>query len=443
MSEPCEKQLEMMRLWLEKLASNDFASATLLTGDPLLRPIAGEMNLIADRMRDTQERLKKGHALNIRYEVAARAMDFRDLDDLLTRSLHILRNVAQADAGLVWLVDHEEKLRVAAASGIREERLMGQRAEPLRRALTDPALRSEKIQIIDDAQLLDQVLTESRGADYSMMCIPLKVRGKALGVFNLFVLKGSVEEDGNLNDLLEGVTRHLAIGVENARIMDIRMQKVIQEERLQLAHELHDSLAQSIASLRFQIRVLDQTLQIGDEPGIWHEMERIEESIETANQELRELIAHFRGASHKRNIVSAIQELLDRFHTINGIQVFLQKEWHPVLLPREKEIQMYRIAQEALSNIRKHAQANMVRILMRSNPAGHIHMMIEDDGVGIRFREMDDFSEHFGMKIMQERASKLGGTLKIESEPDEGTRIILDFEHDEYNDPDAGRKTTI
>ncbi len=443
MQEQCKEQLELMRRWLDKLADGDYASATLLTTEPLLQPLAGEMNLVADRMRDTQERLQKGHALNIRYEVAARAMDFRDLDDLLTRSLHVLRNVAQADAGLVWLVDHEEKLRVAAASGIREDRLLGQRAEPLRRALTEPALRTGTVQLVDNPELMEQVLSNGQGAEYSMMCIPLTVRDKTLGVFNLFVHKGSVEEDRNLNDLLEGVTRHLAIGVENARIMDIRMQKVIQEERLQLAHELHDSLAQSIASLRFQMRVLDQTLQIGDEPGIWQEMERIEESIETANQELRELIAHFRGSIHKRNIVSAMQELLDRFHAINGIQVFLQKEWKPILLPREKEIQMYRIAQEALSNIRKHAQANMVRILMRSDGKGHVHMMIEDDGVGIRFREMDDFSEHFGMKIMQERANKLGGTLRIESEPDEGTRVILDFYHNEYDDPDAGRRTTI
>ncbi len=433
----------MMRHWLNKLADGDYAAATLQTADPLLKSLAGEMNLVADRMRETQEQLQQRQTINIRYEVAARAMDLRDLDDLLTRSLHILRNVAQVDAGLVWMVDHEEKVRVVAASGIREDRLLGQRAEPLRRALTEPALRSGNRQMIDDPELMVQVLNHRSDQPYTMMCIPLESNGRRVGVFDLFIRKGTVEEDRNLNDLLEGIVRHLAIGVDNARVMDIRMQKVIQEERLQLAHELHDSLAQSIASLRFQVRVLDQSLQIGEEQGIWQEIERIEESIETANQELRELIAHFRGASHKRNILSAMQELLDRFHAINGIQVFLQKEWHPILLPREKEIQMYRIAQEALSNIRKHAKANMVRVLMRSDDRGHVHMMVEDDGVGIRLRKMDDFNEHFGLKIMRERAEKLGGTLKIESEPDEGTRIILEFRHDEFEDPDAGRRTTI
>lgn len=432
--------------WLEKLSQDDFASATILASDDVFFELRGGMNQITDKVRGHQEELKKGNALRVRYEVAARAMDFRDLDDLLTRSLHALRNVAQSEAAMVWLIDHQNKIKLAASTGIRDSYLIGKQSEPLKAKLTQKAIDTGMLQVIEsDSACVDLLCTPPCSADDEIraIAVPLVTHGKTLGIFNLFVEKKSLEKDVNLQTMLEGVTRHLAVGVENARIIDLRLQKVLQEERTQMAHELHDSLAQSIASLRFQVRVLDQTLQSGNDVAIWQEMERIEESIETANAELRELIQHFRGPRNERNIVTAIQELIERFKQINGIQVYFQKEWQPVYLPREIEIQMYRIVQEALSNIRKHAKANMVRVLVRYDEQGDVHLLIEDDGIGIRFRDIDDFGDHFGVKIMQERAQKLGGTLKIEGEAGEGTRIMLDFHYEGHGDTDTGRTAAM
>jgi two-component system nitrate/nitrite sensor histidine kinase NarX len=89
-----------------------------------------------------------------------------------------------------------------------------------------------------------------------------------------------------------------------------------------------------------------------------------------------------------------------------------------------------------LWNIRKHSQAKTVRILLRNNPDTYCHVLIEDDGVGINKQVYGSAGEHVGLTIMRERANKIGGNLRIESEPGEGTRVVL-----EINKPPAGNPT--
>ena len=91
---------------------------------------------------------------------------------------------------------------------------------------------------------------------------------------------------------------------------DVQTQQQRLEERTQLANELHDSLAQTLASLKFQIRVLDDTLRQDSESAVWQEMERIESSVDEANVELRELIAHFRAPLSRHGLIPGIRRLL-------------------------------------------------------------------------------------------------------------------------------------
>jgi len=96
-----------------------------------------------------------------------------------------------------------------------------------------------------------------------------------------------------------------------------------------------------------------------------------------------------------------------------------------------------RIVQEALANIRKHSQANAVRVLMRANKDRTFMVMVEDDGIGIQNRVMEGGpGEHLGLNILQERASRIGGDLKIESESGEGTRVTLRFPMPDESSPE-------
>ncbi len=94
---------------------------------------------------------------------------------------------------------------------------------------------------------------------------------------------------------------------ENARTLSII------EERTRMAHELHDSLAQTLASLRFKVRLFDDSLNQGDEEVIWHELEGLENTIDEAYSELRSLITHFRAPIDGKGVVRAVERVVERF----------------------------------------------------------------------------------------------------------------------------------
>lgn len=209
---------------------------------------------------------------------------------------------------------------------------------------------------------------------------------------------------------------------------ELQAQRDRLEERAQLANELHDSLAQTLASLRFQVRVLDDTLRQDNELAVWQEMERIQGSLDEANVELRELIAHFRAPVSKHGLMPGIRKLLSRFRKETGTEAVLQNQAHDVELGAEEENQVLRIVQEALTNARKHSRANMVRVLLSQDNAGRFRVIIEDDGIGFTPEAEDhDTDRHFGLAIMRERAEAVGAALGVESEPGEGTRVVVEL----------------
>jgi nitrate/nitrite-specific signal transduction histidine kinase len=214
---------------------------------------------------------------------------------------------------------------------------------------------------------------------------------------------------------------------QKTRSLDLEKNRLARmEERVTLANELHDSLAQTLASLRFQVRVLDETLHQGDECAIWEEMERVENSLDEAHLELRELIAHFRAPIDKRGLLPAIETTVSRFRQETDIAIFLQNHWRDYELAADAELHILRIIQEALTNIRKHSEADTVRILLRQDADGARLVLIEDDGVGFdQPAGCDHPGQHIGLSIMYERARSIDAELNIDSEVGEGTRILL------------------
>jgi two-component system nitrate/nitrite sensor histidine kinase NarX len=228
------------------------------------------------------------------------------------------------------------------------------------------------------------------------------------------------------------IGQHLGMAIQKTRLDEETRRVGIIDERNRLAHELHDSLAQSLASLRFQVRVLDDTLQSGIGSQVWTEMERIENSLDEAYHELRDLIAHCRVRNESQDLSQNIKALVNRYRNETDIHFLLQIEWGSLVLPSDTEMQVLRIIQEALRNIYKHSDANTVRVLLSKTGEHDYHVLIEDDGIGFsRNQKNVSGGEHIGLKIMQERARRFGGKLEIESEPGEGTRVGLSFTYRE------------
>ena len=248
------------------------------------------------------------------------------------------------------------------------------------------------------------------------------------GDFSARLLMPEAEAISGLADDINRLAEWLE-SLAHERERELLVQRERLEERTQLANELHDSLAQTLASLKFQVRVLDDTLRQDSEPAIWQEMERIESSLDEANVELRELIAHFRAPVSKHGLMSGIRRLLSRFRKETGTEAVLQNQAQDVELAPEEEIQVLRIVQESLANVRKHSRANMVRVLLSRDSTNRFRLVIEDDGTGMALQAGDHDSEHhFGLAIMRERAAAVGAALSIESEPGEGTRVVMELD---------------
>ena len=203
------------------------------------------------------------------------------------------------------------------------------------------------------------------------------------------------------------------------------------KERARLSGELHDSLAQTLASVRMQVRLLDATLQRGDEAQAWQELEKIQDGLEEADRELRELIEHFRAPVDEGGLAPALERAVERFRrACPEVRALLQTRWEGLELPDEAEFQLARVAQEALANVRKHARARTVRVLLAGDAAnGRCRLLVEDDGIGFEAPAADAAGGgHIGLGLLRDRAAELGGRLQIESEPGEGTRVALEFE---------------
>ncbi len=202
------------------------------------------------------------------------------------------------------------------------------------------------------------------------------------------------------------------------------------KERAHMSGELHDSLAQTLAGIKIQVRVLDETLHQGDEAQAWQELERIEGNLEQANHELRELIAHLRAPIEGSGLLPKVEQVVERFrHDCPETQIFVQSQWEDLLLPAEQELQIVRIIQEALANVRKHAQASTVRIMIAGDAQSRqCRVLVEDDGVGLKKVPQENVAgRHIGLNLLRERARRLGGELRVESEPGEGVQVALNF----------------
>jgi two-component system nitrate/nitrite sensor histidine kinase NarX len=371
--------------------------------------------------------------LGILYDVAASINVSRNLNDLLTRFLHTLTEAVGARAAAVRLLSEDGNMKIAASIGLPQEMIDRERSLTAENCLCGDAVKG------DDMHVQDTLLPcwKEIGKDFfaerhlAMLVVPLQYRGQTLGVYNLYVDGKSFQQRHDTQDLFTSIGHHLGMAIDRARLDEEANRLSIMEERTRIAHELHDSLAQTLASVRFQVRVLDETLHQGDEAAAWQELERIENNLDEAHTELRELIAHFRAPISKLELIPSIEQAVERFrHTCSGVHVFLQKEWPDRPLPAEHEIQVLRIVQEALVNIRKHAHADTVRVMLYGDDHGSYRILVEDDGIGIGIASPPSTpGEHVGISIMEDRAKRIGGKLRIDSDPGEGVQVILTFRY--------------
>ena len=258
-----------------------------------------------------------------------------------------------------------------------------------------------------------------------VVTVPLDHKGGNLGVICLFTESSEPAEPRERHRLLLSVGRHLGMSIAKARTDDESKMLSIVHERAVIAYELHDSLAQTLVSLRLQADMLADSLAgAGRE---FPELARIRASLEDANVELRELIAGFRASAGGRDLRTALEEMAARFNAQSALAVHLQIDGDLPEFSAGPRLQVVRIVGEALANACAHGHGRLARVLVRGG-AESVRVLVEDDGEGFSAPPCADASgDHIGLSVMRERARWLGGTLAIESEPGEGTRVTLAF----------------
>ena len=391
-------------------------------------------NMINQLSRETEVQLQKhtdyisreSQSLAILYEVTSSINASRDITEIFQKSLDSLCENLKASAGIIRQVMEPNNIEAVAIFGNVKKSFLASMNSllPIREGIEQklyPTMELASVTVLD---------SYTDGADeIQVVSVPILYRDKSSGVINLFFPQPNDTNLSNYKELLLSIGQHLGTAVEKYRLDEDESQLLVMQERTRLSHELHDSLAQTMASLRIQVRILDEIFHSSDEAAIWEQMERVEYTIEQANIQLRELIAHFQIPMNKRGLISSIQETIKLVQDETSIQIYLQNEWSTQELPARVELQVLRIIQECIANIRKHSQARSVRVLLRTYRVGGGHyVLIEDDGVGFDESEIKPVGgKHLGLTILRDRAQQINGEITIDSDPGEGTRVTLQF----------------
>ncbi len=371
----------------------------------------------------------KTRSLQVLYDVAASVSQSQNINHLLKDYLYTLESLVGSVSSSMQIRTHGHDYKVIAHSGEFE---LSQHHKILDQCFKNTQFQTKLVWIESINHYLEDDKTHTQ---YGLICIPLNYRDKFLGSYHLIIHSDKSYYDQADNELLISIGQHLSMAINQNRLRKEGDLVRRIEERSNIANELHDSLAQTIASIRYQTRVLDDSIHQEDEKATWYEMEKLEHSIDEANTELRELIAHFKMPVYSTGFIPEIEQAVERFRHETGKQIFLQKDWPSIKLPAEYEIHILRIIQESLANIRKHADAKTVRILLLGDGVGNFSVLIEDDGIGFKLENPAEgaLGEHIGLSIMQERAEHINGSLKVESELEEGTHVMLSFSYQSSN----------
>ena len=366
--------------------------------------------------------LRQLESLNEIGNALASEVELGPLLDLVARRM---QELVEGRIVLIALPDGEGGLAVAAAAG--GEDLVGMRLEAgstkMGRILERGS--SERVDAVVDDPEIDQRLARELGIT-SAIYLPLAVRGKPLGVVAVHDrLGGSAHFDEDDVRLAETLVARAAIAVDlSERVSRDALRRVVdaQElERARLARELHDETGQALTSILLGLKHLDDVIETDDAR---EATAALRELVVTTLQDVRRLAVELRpSALDDFGLVPAIERLAGTLAEQSELVVDLEARLGEQRLPAEAETALYRIVQEALTNVVKHASARRVSItLVRKE--GFAVVVVEDDGQGFDPRTTRTGS--LGFVGMRERVELVGGRLTVESAPGAGTTIAAE-----------------
>ncbi len=216
-----------------------------------------------------------------------------------------------------------------------------------------------------------------------------------------------------------------SIAITSARARENEHQQAILAERERIAREMHDSLAQVLGVTHLRLRALGSRADVRGRHAIAAELAELADLSEEAYRDVREAILGLRESSRAdRGLLDGLRAYLDKYSQQCGIETSLETTLdHDLVLPPRGEVQVIRVIQEALTNVRKHSGATsaVVRVTKTDDTATFV---VADDGHGFDVSGALHGRDGFGLHAMRERMELIGGTLVIDSAPGRGTRVV-------------------
>jgi two-component system, NarL family, sensor histidine kinase DevS len=356
-------------------------------------------------------------------EVALALVSELELGPLLQLVVDRLRPLLDADVVTIALPSGDG-FRVESASGA--EQLIG---------VTIPAnsktkrvlerKRSERVDSVLDDPEVDQE-SARRFMSRTALYAPLVLRGQGIGVIIAQDKHGS-DPRFTADDvrLAEVFAQRAAVALDlSRRVARDALQRVVtaqEQERRRLARELHDETGQALTSILLGLRSIEEA---DSEEGLRDAVADVRDLVRSTLQDVRQLAVELRPkALDDFGLVAALERLTLSFEEQTGIAVAFQSTLPPGRLQPEIETALYRIVQESLTNIVKHARASSVSIVV-GRKDGAVTVVVEDDGVG--FDPARARADGLGLIGMRERVALLGGRLAIESRPGAGTTFVAE-----------------
>jgi two-component system, NarL family, sensor histidine kinase DevS len=333
------------------------------------------------------------------------------------------------DARIVFIArpQPDGAVLIETVAGDGAERVAGIRLDPMKSktARVLERRRSERVDSLLDDPEVDQATARKMGARTGMW-VPLVVRDRAIGVL---VAQDKEDTDARFTDedlrIAEAFGERAAVAIDlSERVAKDALRRVVagQElERQRLARELHDETGQALTSILLGLKAIEEADNGQD---VRQSVLELRELVVETLQDVRRLAVELRPtALDDFGLVAALQRLAETFAEQTGIRVHIEAALGDSRLPAETETALYRIVQEALTNVIKHAQAGTVSVVL-TRKGDHVVAVIEDDGRGFDPEDMRD--ERLGLLGMRERIALVDGQLSVESRPGEGTTIAVE-----------------
>jgi signal transduction histidine kinase len=376
-----------------------------------------------------------------------------DLETLLDRVVEAAVKVIQVSAGslLIWDAPNND-LVFAVAKGGGGPALVGRRM-PAYKGIAGWVLSNQRPAIANSVRQdprFFSAIDESLGYHTSsLLAVPLLVKGEAIGVLEVLNKISHEPFDQQEVDLLMALAGQAAVAIKNARLYrqveEERDRIVALEEQVRkdLARDMHDGPAQLLSAITMHLSYIDEIIKSDPEQAA-QEIAQLKEIASKALQQIRSTIFELRPIIlQTKGLIPALRTYVKRLREVEDMAIHDELEDWPERLPARIEEVCFSIIQEALTNIKKHAEANNAWLKV-SCQDDRLITTVRDDGKGFavsRLETLEAQEGHLGLVSMRERAEMVNGELAIRSQPGWGTRVTLAIPLSESQTNDRPRDT--